>query len=328
MRGGPMLTRRQGLVLGTAAAGVALARPAWSQAERLRMTIVTGGTGGVFYPYGGGLARILSDRGDNIQATAQVTGGSVDNCKLVHAGDAEIGFATVDSAYDAIEGVAAYAEDGPQDVRTLMVLYDSFFHVIGSESAGVASIADLRGKRVSVGSAGSSTETIGDRVLEAAGLDPQTDVIRDNLSVAESAAALQDGKIAAFFWIGGVPTAAVRDLGTTGQVPLVFIPTSAELAAMEAQYPGQYRPFLLAANTYPGQATDVQGLGVANILVVNTNTEDETITRILTTIFDNLGEVHQIHAEARKLELQTAAIQTAVPFHQAAEAFYREKGVL
>ncbi|MFY8038187.1 MAG: TAXI family TRAP transporter solute-binding subunit [Bosea sp. (in: a-proteobacteria)] len=312
-----------GLGLGAAAL---IGAPALAQAKQ-RLTIVTGGTGGVFYPYGGGIAKILTEKLPNMQATSQVTGGSVDNCKLVAAGDADIGFSTLDSAYDAMQGVGAYAKDGKLDVRVLAVLYDSFLHVVGTQGAATT-VASLKGKRVSVGSAGSSTESIADRVLEAAGLNPKTDITRDNLGVAESAGALKDGKVAAFFWIGGVPTAAVRDLATSGQPALQFIPTGEELAKLERQWPGLYRPFNLPANAYAGQAAAIPGLGVANVLVVSSKLRDDQVKAALEGIFNNLEEVQKIHPEARRLTLAGAASKSAVPFHRAAEAFYKARGVL
>jgi uncharacterized protein len=312
-----------GLGLGAAGA-LGLAAPTIAQ-SKTRLTIVTGGTGGVFYPYGGGLAKILSEKVPNMQATAQVTGGSVDNCKLIHAGDADIGFSTMDSAYDAMMGIGAYAKEGKQDVRILAVLYDSFLHIVAAQSANVPTIASLKGKRVSVGSAGSSTESITDRMLEAGGLNPMKDVTRDNLSVAESAGALKDGKIAAFFWIGGIPT-AVRDLATSGQPAISFIPASEEYLKLEKAYPGLYRSFTLPKASYAGQATDIPGMGVANVLVVGTKTKPETITAVLEGLFANLDEVQKIHPEARKLTVQGAAAKTAVPFHPAAEAFFKSKG--
>lgn len=323
-----MLLNRRGLL--SAGAGLALttlAGPAIAQ-KRIRMVIATGGTGGVFYPYGGGLAKILSEKVPNLQATAQVTGGSVDNAKLLHAGEAELGFSTLDSTYDAVEGLGAYEQDGKQDIRVLAVLYDSFLHVVAGKDTGIARIADLKGKRVSIGSAGSSTESIADRVLLAAGLDPKTDVTRDNLGVAESVGALKDGKVSAFFWIGGVPTSAVRDLATTGQPPITFLPADAELAAVEKKYPGLYRPFLLKKDAYAGLSGDVAGLGIANVLIVSAKAEDSLITTMLDGIFSNLDDVHKVHPEARKLSLATAATKTAVPFHPAAEAYYKAKGVL
>ena len=322
------LISRRGIVAGGLGLGAAalVGAPALAQAKQ-RLTIVTGGTGGVFYPYGGGIAKILTEKLPNMQATSQVTGGSVDNCKLVAAGDADIGFSTLDSAFDAMQGTGAYAKDGKLDVRVLAVLYDSFLHVVGAQGA-VTNVASLKGKQVSVGSAGSSTESIADRVLEAAGLNPKTDITRDNLGVAESAGALKDGKVAAFFWIGGVPTAAVRDLATSGQPALQFIPTGEELVKLERQWPGLYRAFNLPANGYAGQTTAIAGLGVANVLVVSSKLKDDQVKAALEGIFNNLEEVQKIHPEARRLTLAGAAGKLAVPFHPAAEAFYKARGVL
>jgi TRAP transporter TAXI family solute receptor len=321
-------SRRRLLGLGAAAAALA-ALPAPARARRrLRMAIVTGGTGGVFYPYGGGLAKLLSEHGDNIQATAQVTGGSVDNIMLLDAGQAEIGFSTVDSAFDAIHGRGPYAVVGPQKIRTLAVLYDSFLHVVVNAARPIRQIADLRGQRVSVGSAGSSTEAFADRVLAAAGLDPMRDVIRDNLSVAESVAALKDGKVAGLFWVGGVPTSAIADLALSRQPSLRFLPADAERAALDAAWPGLYSSFELPAGVYRGQDRAVPGLGVANLLIVPAAIDGEFVDRVLATFFRHLDQVHRIHPEARKLSLAGAARRTAVPFHPAAEAFYRARGVL
>ncbi|MDX2263690.1 MAG: TAXI family TRAP transporter solute-binding subunit [Hyphomicrobiales bacterium] len=325
MRMKSLFTRREALMLGAGAAAL-IATPGWLAAQsRIRMTIVTGGTGGVFYPYGGGLARILSEKVPNIQATAQVTGGSGDNCKLVNAGEAEIGFSTVDVAYDAANGQGAFAKDGKLDVMVLASLYDSFMHMVAVADPSIAKIADLKGKRMAVGPAGSSTEIIGDRVLEAAGLNPKTDITRDNLSVAESVNALKDGKIQGFFWIGGTPTAAVRDLATTGQPPIRFLDTSAELAALDKKFPGLYRPFKLSKSVYAGMTDDVNGLGVANLLVVSSKLPNDTVTAVLEGLFGNLEEVQKIHPEAKKLTLQSASVKTAIPYHPAAEAFYKKK---
>jgi hypothetical protein len=153
------------------------------------------------------------------------------------------------------------------------------------------------------------------------------DVGRDNLGVAESAGALKDGKVAAFFWIGGVPTAAVRDLATSGQPPVRFINTSAELAKMQAEFPGLYSPFTLPKTAYAGMTEDVAGLGVPNVLIASAKASDELVTTVLKGIFDNLEEVQKIHPEARKLTLKGAATKVAVPMHPAAEAFYKSRGV-
>jgi len=296
-------------------------------AEKLRLSIATGGTGGVYYPYGGGLARVLS-KTPGMQVTAEVTGGSVDNVKLVGAGDADIGFSTIDSALDGVKGVGAYKDSGPQKIQALALLYDSFVHVVTRSDAKIASIAQLKRKRVSVGSAGSSTEAIADRLLEAAGLNPMKDVVRDNLSVAESTSALKDGKIDAMFWIGGLPTAAITDLVTTGNVKISFIPAGDLVAKLEAKYPGLYRAFALPKSVYAGTPGDVPGVGVANILFVGAGMKAETVDKILKGVFDNLAEVRKIHPEAKTLTLAGAATKTAIPFHPAALAFYKARGAI
>jgi uncharacterized protein len=287
-----------------------------------RLSIATGGTGGVFYPYGGGLARVLSVKAKGVQATAEVTGGSVDNVKLVHKGDADIGFSTIDSAADALAGSGSYKDVGPQKIVALATLYDSFVHVVARGDAGIATVADLKGKRLSVGSAGSSTESIADRLLAAAGLDPAKDVTRDNLSVAESAGALKDGKIDAFFWVGGLPTSAISDLTTSGTPKIVFLPTADLMPALEAKHPGLYRTAVMPQGTYAGLSGDLPGLGVANVLFVSADMKPETSTMILATIFDNLDDVKAIHPDARSLSLAGASVKTALPLHPAAEAFY------
>lgn len=309
------------LALG-ALAGGALA------ASKLRLSIATGGTGGVYYPFGGGLARILTQKVAGFQVTAEVTGGSVDNIKLVGAGDADIGLSTIDSAVDGLKGDGAYKDTGPQKIATLVVLYDSFVHIVARADAKIAKVADMKGKRVSVGSAGSSTEAIADRLLEAGGLKPMSDVKRDNLSVAESAGALKDGKIDAFFWIGGLPTSAVTDLVTTGNVKVVFVPTADVLTKLNAKYPGLYRSFTMPKGVYAGVPKDVPGVGVLNILFVSADMKADTVEKILKGIFDNLAEVQKIHPEAKMLTLQGAAAKTAVPFHPAAAAFYKARGVM
>lgn len=293
--------------------------------EKLRLIIGTGGAGGVFFPYGGGLARILTEKMPNTEATAQETGGSVDNMKLIQAGEAQIGMSTVDSAYDAVNGTGAYAETGKVPAVTLAVLYQSYVHVVARAESGITGVAGFKGHPISVGSAGSSTEAVADRLLEAAGLDPQADITRENLSVADSVAAMKDKQIDAFVWIGGLPTPAVTDLVTTEEV--TFLDTAALLQPMVDKYGPIYTAMTLPKDVYSGLAADVPGIGVGNILFVRDDMPAEQVTGILETIFDNLDEVQQIHPAARDLSLETAWTGSSIPFHPAAEAFYRERGV-
>jgi hypothetical protein len=257
--------------------------------------------------------------------TAQETGGSVDNMKLIQNGEAQIGFSTVDSAYDAVNGAGAYEKTGKVPAVTLATLYQSYIHVVASAESGITQVSDMKGKTVSVGSAGSSTEAAADRVLEAAGLDPQADLTRENLGVADSVAAMKDKKVDAFFWIGGLPTAAVTDLVTT--VPVTFLDTSALLKPMVDKYGPLYTPMALPKGVYSSVEQDIPGIGIGNILFVGEGMPNEQVTAILTTIFDNLDEVRQVHPAARDLELETAATGSSIPYHPAAIEFYTAKGV-
>ncbi len=315
-------------ILGAAALVTVLAVGQSMAAEKLRLSIATGGTGGVYYPYGGGIARLLSTRVAGMQVTAEVTGGSVDNVKLVGAGDADIGFSTIDSAVDAVKGVGAYKDTGAQKIQAIAVLYDSFVHVVARADAKIATVAQMKGKRISVGSAGSSTEAIADRILEAGGLRPMKDVTRDNLSVAESAAALKDGKIDAMFWIGGLPTSAVTDLVTTGNTKVVFVPAGDLLAKLNKTYPNLYRGFTMPKTVYAGVPSDIPGLGVSNIMFVSADMKAATVEKILKGIFDNLAEAQKIHPDAKNLTLVNASAATAIAFHPAATAFYKARGAI
>jgi TRAP transporter TAXI family solute receptor len=178
------------------------------------VSIATGGTGGVYYPYGGGLAKVLNETLPGIRATAEVTAASVDNLKLIRDGRADIAFALADTLADAVAGRGPF--DGrPVPAASLAVLYSNYTHIVTTTSTGIATVTDLRGKSVSTGAPGSGTEVIALRVLRAAGLDPDRDLTRQGLGASESAGALKDGKVAAFFWSGGLPTAAVQDLAHT-----------------------------------------------------------------------------------------------------------------
>ena len=322
-----VLSRRLLLSAGLGAAALAaLPRRAVAE-EPMRAVIVSGGVGGVFYPYGQILASLLSAAVPGLDATGQLTRGSVDNARLIQRGEADIGFSTLDSAYDAVNGRGAFAGDGKLDLSVLAVLYDSYLHIVAAGGKDISRIGDLKGRKVSVGSTGSSTETIADRVMTAAGLDPARDVERYNFGVAESADAMKAGRIDAFFWIGGVPTAAVSNLAAAGQPSLVFLPTE-NVEAIEKDYPGLYRRALLPMTAYDGMTEDVPCLGVANVLIVSAKAKDRFVTTVLDGIFANVELIRGSHPEARKLSIDSAAVRTAVPFHPAAEAYYASKGAL
>jgi TRAP transporter TAXI family solute receptor len=309
------------LVLGTSViAGAALA-------QQHNIAIATGGTGGVYYPLGGGMANVLSKYVPGVQATARVTGGSVDNLKLIGSKQSEVALVMVDVALDAHKGEDKF-RGAPVDVRTLMVLYPNRKHVVTIEGTRISKMADLKGKRVSTGSPGSATEVMAFRVIEAAGLDKDRDMRRERLGVAESVNALKDRKIDGFFWVGGLPTAAVTDLGATPGVKIVMVDTADLVDKMNAKYNGIYSTGVIPANTYPGQDKDNKVAVVQNILVANASMPDKMAYDIVKTFFEKRDELIAVHGEARNFVLETQnSKNTTIPWHPGAAKYFAERGV-
>ena len=291
------------------------------------LSIATGGTGGVYYPYGGALAKVLTEHLPGVRATAEVTAASVDNLKLIRDGGADIAFVLTDTLADAVGGRGAF-EGRPVPAATLAVLYSNYTHVATLASSGIRSIADLRGKVVSTGSPGSGTEVIALRLLAAAGLNPPADVTRQGLGASESADALKDGKIDAFFWSGGLPTAAVQDLSHTPGISLRLLPSADLLPALQRDHGSLYFRLEIPAGTYPGVESAVPVVGVANALVVNRSMPEDLAYEVTRLLFDRQADLAAIHPEARNLSLQTAAAGSAAPLHPGALRLYRERGVL
>ena len=308
------------------AACALIALPAAAQ-EKVNISIATGGTGGVYYPLGGGMANVLSKHVPGMSATAEVTGGSVANLQLIGTGKPYIALSMTDAALDAYKGVDKF-KDKKTDVRTLMILYPNRMHVVSIEGMGINSMKDMKGKRVSTGSPGSATEVMAFRVIEAAGLDKDKDMRRERLGVAESVNALKDKKIDAFFWVGGLPTAAVTDLAATPGVKIKMIDHAETVGPMNKKYGNLYVEDAIPKATYSGMAADNKQATVMNILVANANMSDETAYNIVKTIFDKRTDLIAVHKEAEnfKYENQKAAA-SPIPFHPGALKYFKEKGV-
>src|ERR1043165_7942363 len=273
------------MIFAALVAGAALLAGGALAQQQTTIAIATGGTGGVYYPLGGGMANILTKYVPGYAATARVTGGSVDNLKLIGSKQSEIAMVMVDAALDALKGEDKF-KGNPVDVRTLMVLYPNRMHVVTVEGKGIEKMSDLKGKRVSTGSPGSATEVMAFRVIEAAGLDKDKDMRRERLGVAESTNAIKDGKIDAYFWVGGLPTAAVTDLGATPGVKFKLIDHSDVVEKMNAKYGGIYSADVIKAGTYPGQDKDNHITTVWNIMVTGAKMPEQLAYDIVKTTFD------------------------------------------
>ncbi len=298
---------------------------AWAQ-KTVRLSIATGGTGGVYYPYGGGMANVISKYLSYAEATAEVTTASVDNCILVGRGKAEMAFVMADTAWDAFQGKAQFKEKLP--LRTMAVLYPNNMHVVTVEGKGIEKVMDLKGKRVSTGAPGSGTEVMALRVIEAYGLDPNKDMTRDKLGVSESAGALKDGKIDAFFWVGGLPTAAITDLGATPGVKMKLIGHADAVPKMRDKYGPLYVKGVIPPKTYPGQSTEIPIAVVWNVLICSEKMKESLVYDILKTVFDHKPELVASHREASVLSPENqSGGGSPIPFHPGAIRYFSEKGI-
>jgi uncharacterized protein len=313
-------------LLAVAAAAAIGATTAEAQQHK-QLSIATGGTGGVYYPLGGGFGNILGKELTGVTATAQVTGGSVANLQLIGSGKADICFSQVDAAWDAINGTDKFTS-GKLPIRALAVMYPNHMHVVTVEGTGITKVEDMKGKRISAGSPGSATEVYAIRVLEAAGLDHEKDVRKERLGVAESVNALKDRKIEAFFWVGGLPTASVVDLASTPNTKIKIIDISHFTAKMNAKYGPLYAEATIPASTYKGMEADAKNNSVWNIMAVNANMDDQLaydLTRIMLEKREDLALVHK-EALNIKPEWQTSS-RAGIPWHPGALKYFKEKGI-
>jgi TRAP transporter TAXI family solute receptor len=280
----------------------------------------------VFYPYGGGIAKVLSAKLPGVEATAEVTAASVDNLKFLKQGTSDIAFTMADMAEDGLNGRDAFVGFGAVPVRALAVLYPSYTHLVVRADSGIATVADLKGKVVSTGPPGAGSAVLAARILAAAGLDAARDIRSHNLSVAQAVDAMKDGKLDAFFWNGGVPTAAVLDLMHSPGISAKILPLDEVLPALQKAY-GEtlyYRTMIpRAAYGLPG---DVPVVAVANVLVVSETMPEALAHDITRVLFDEQPTLATIHSQAQELTLATATKGATIPFHPGAIRFYKERG--
>lgn len=288
-----------------------------------QLTIATGGTGGVYYVLGGGLATVIGDSVPGYSATAQETNASVDNMQLIANGGADIAFSLADTAADAVEGREAF-EGAPVDACALGLLYDNYTQLVASANSGVASVEDLRGKVVSLGSPGSGTEVIALRILEVAGLDPDADIERQQLGIDDTVAALRDGTIDAGFWSGGLPTGALTDYASSGE--MVIVPTGDSVGGLAEAYGEFYTAGEIPADSYDGQTEAVSTVVVPNVLVVSSDTPEDLQRQLTAALFDNKDGLAEVHPEANNLDPATAGDVTFMDVCPGSQTYFDEQG--
>ena len=283
------------------AACAIFALPAVGQGKT-NIFVATGPTTGVYYPIGGAIADILTKNIPGLNATAGTTDRSMANLLLIQQGRADIALSMADASWDAFKGQDKF-KDRQVQVRALMVLYPNRMHIVTVEGSGINKVADLKGKRVSTGAPNSATQIMAYRVLEASGLNPEKDIVRERLDPGKSAEAIKDRKLDAFFWVGGLPTPAVTDLGATPGLKLKLIDHAEVLEPMIAKYGPLYVKDTIPAKTYPGQETPAQIVTVWNVLVADARLPDQLAYDIVKTMLDRKEDLVRVHAEAKNFDL-------------------------
>ncbi|HCT80346.1 MAG TPA: transporter [Micromonosporaceae bacterium] len=285
-----------------------------------RLVIATGGVGGVYFNYGQGIANAArAAYPDATAITVRETAASVANLGLIAEGQADVGFTLADSAALAVRGEAPFV--GPQPITALARLYDNYTQLVVRAQSPVAELEDLKGKPVSTGAPDSGTELVAARLLGLVGLQPDRDVTRHRLDLAESVRALEDGRIAAFFFSGGLPTAAIADLAR--RTPIRLVNLGRFVTAMRAKYGEFYSELPVPAFVY-GLVADVATVGVPNYLVVSSRMPEAEAYALTRLLFEAKATLVAAHPEARRLNRRAAISTYPVPLHPGAARYYRE----
>ncbi len=302
---------------------VALCLPAAVAAKTTFISIGTGGTGGVYYPYGGGLAEAWTKNVKDVRAVAEVTGASVENVKLARRGETVIGMIMGDVAFQAYGGSGKF-EGKPQDVLAMASMYPNVLQLVTLKGSGIKNVTDFTGKNVSLGAPGSGTAFMADLVLKAIGVDMNSfDTSR--LSFNETANALKDGTIDAGFWVVAPGTSSIMDLATTHDIEIISF-TAEQQKQVTDQY-GFYASWDLDAGTYKGVDKAVPTISVWNVIIVQKSLPEDLVYSLTKTLFESNEFLQKIHPFAKYSTPENAVGKTPIALHPGAIRAIEEKGV-
>jgi TRAP transporter TAXI family solute receptor len=290
-----------------------------------QLSIATGGTGGVYYPIGGGFAEMINTHIEGAKATAEVTGASVENMGLIMRGDADLALALADTVYQAYTGTDNFEDRQIKNIRALASVYPNAVQLVTLSESDIKSIADLEGKRVSVGAPGSGTELNVRALLEANGIS-YDDFEPQRLNFNETADAIRDGDIDAGFWSVGPPTSSILNLAATRDIRLISL--SGEEVANAQKEVAVFAPYELAAGMYDGMDEAVQTIGIPNVLVVNADMDEELAYKLTKLLFENTDELIAVHPAANDTTVKFTMDSTPVPLHPGALRYFEEVGAV
>ncbi|MDG1583151.1 TAXI family TRAP transporter solute-binding subunit [Pseudomonas sp. GOM6] len=289
------------------------------------INILTGGTSGVYYPIGVALSQLYGNGIEGSKTSVQATKASVENLNLLQAGRGELAFALGDSVADAWNGVEEAGFKAPlKKLRAIAGTYPNYIQIVANADANIQTLADLKGKRISVGAPKSGTELNARAIFKAAGLSYEDMGEVQFLPYAESVELIKNRQLDATLQSSGLGMAAIRDLASTMKVSFVAIPADVVGKIGNAAYQAATIP----ANTYDGQAADVPTVAITNILVSHEGVSDEVAYQMTKLMFDNLDRLGNAHSAAKDIKLEGAAKNLPIPLHPGAERFYKEAGAL
>jgi len=285
-------------------------------ANDTRIGIATGNATGVYFALGNAYAAQIGAAGGKLKATASETGASVQNIQQLVAGEFDVAFSLADSAADAVNGTSSFTTKQP--VQALARIHTNYTQVIVRKAAGITDVAGMKGKRVSTGSPKSGTEVIANRVLKAAGLDPDKDIQAQRLDLTKTVDGVKDGSIDALFWSGGLPTPGVTDLLTTSADQVEFLDITKLLPDLQKINP-VYEAGTIPATAYK-TAADMPTIVVPNLLLVRENLDANVACVLTKTLFERKPQLEQANAAAKEISLDKARKTEPVVLHRGAVA--------
>jgi TRAP transporter TAXI family solute receptor len=289
------------------------------------INVLTGGTSGVYYPLGVSLSQIYGKVLPDAKTSVQATKASAENLNLLQTGRGEVAFTLGDTLNEAWKGNEEVGFKAPLNkLRTIAAIYPNYIHFLANADAGIKTLADLKGKRVSVGAPKSGTELNSRDILKAVGMSYKDFAKVEYLGYAESVELIKNRQLDATLLSSGLGVAAVRDLATSVKIVVIPIPADVVTKIGEAAYTTGVIP----ANTYTGQTTDVPTVTVQNYLVTHEGVSTDTVYKMTKSMFENLDTMQAAHAAAKAINKDTAGKGSPVPLHPGAEKYYKEAGLL
>ena len=311
-------------ILAAAAFGLAALAAAPVSAQQF-INILTGGQSGVYYPLGVALSQIYGKAIPNVKSTAQVTKASAENLNLLQAGRGELAFTLGDALSDAWKGDEEAGFKTPlKKLRGLSATYNNYIQIVASADSGIKTLADLKGKRVSVGAAKSGTELNARAIFKAAGLSYKDLSKVEYLPFGESVELIKNRQLDATLQSAGLGVASIRDLATSVKIVVVAIPP--EVVAKVGD--PAYQPAVIPANTYEGQTADVATAAIPNFLVTQADVSNDLAYQMAKALYENLDTLYAAHNAAKAIKRENAVKGMPVPLHPGAERYYKEVGVI